>query len=69
MQLSNVWSPIIDLDGARLVVRRVVCADRRPEELRIHVQRRKMTSRVLVVIFYFLRVLDVKEGCTVLPLF
>ena len=54
---------------ARLVVRRVVCADRRPEELRIHVQRRKMTSRVLVVIFYFLRVLDVKEGCTVLPFF
>ena len=54
---------------ARLVVRRVVCADRRPEELRIHVQRRKMTSRVLVVIFYFLRVSVVKEGCTVLHFF
>ena len=53
---------------ARFVVCRLVCDLRRVEELRLHVQWWKMTSRVLVVIFYFLRVLYVKVGCTVLTL-
>ena len=51
------------------MVLRVASAHRRPEELRCLVQRLKKTFRVLVVISYFLRVLDVKEGCNVLPLF